>query len=198
MLKRRGFSLVELLVATGIASTLLVLASRHTAFFYSALLKIQQTVSIEAELQALQHVITAHLEQAGYIEQSIAWQLAVPPASLPSINISHFSNEASDSCFTFSYDKNSDGTISLTPNEFFGFRLRDKAIEYRVAKRSCSQSHWQDLTDTKDVRIDEFSITRLNVSGWGVTYEIYIKASSSLFSGVETSTTFVVEVANVK
>jgi prepilin peptidase dependent protein B len=198
MLKSKGFSLVELLVATGIASTLLVLASRHTAFFYSALLKVQHTVAIEAEIQSLQHVITAHLEQAGYIEQPIATQLAVSHASLPSIDVSRFSSEAPNSCFTFSYDKNSDGTITLTPNEFFGFRLRNKAIEYRVGKRSCSQTHWQDLTDTKDVSVSEFSITRLHVSGWGVAYEIYIKAFSSVFSGVEASTTFIVEVANVK
>lgn len=197
-MKYKGFSLVELLVATGIASTLLVLASRHTAFFYSTLLKVQHTVAIEAELKALQHVITAHLEQAGYMEQPIATQLAITHASLPSINVSHFSTEASNSCFTFFYDKNSDSTITLTPNEFFGFRLRDKAIEYRVGKRSCSQTHWQDLTDTKDISVSEFSITRLNISGWGATYEIYIKASSRIFSGVEASTTFVVEVPNVQ
>jgi prepilin peptidase dependent protein B len=198
MLNLRGFSLVELLVAIGIASTLLVIASRHTAFLYSALVKVQHTVAIEAEFQALQHVIAAHLEHAGYIEQPIAAQLSVPHTTQGSVDISRFGTEAPDSCFTFSYDKNSDGAITLTPNEFFGFRLRDNAIEYRVAKRSCSQTHWQDLTDTKDVRVSEFSINALNVSTRGVTYEIFVKGSSSVFSAVEASTTFVVEVANVQ
>ena len=169
MLNNKGFSLVELLVATGIASVLLVMASRHTAFFYSALLKVQHTVAIEAEFQALQHVITAHLEQAGFLQQAISTQLAVSYANLPSVDISRFGTEALNSCFTFSYDQNSDGVITLTPNEFLGFRLRDHAIEYSVANRNCSQTHWHDLTDTNDIHISEFSITPLNPSSWGMT-----------------------------
>lgn len=198
MLKLKGFSLVELLVATCIASSLMVFASRHTAFFYSALLKVQHTVAIEAEFQALRHVITAHLERAGYIQQPISTQLAASSVNLPTVDIASFGTEALNSCFTFSYDQNSDGIITLTPTELFGFRLRDHAIEYSVANRSCSQTHWQDLTNTKDVRISEFSITPLKVSGWGVTYEIVVKGSSSVFFGIEASTTFVVEVANVQ
>jgi prepilin peptidase dependent protein B len=198
MLNLRGFSLVELLVAIGIASTLLVIASRYTAFFYSELVKINQSVAIEAEFQALQHVITAHLEQAGYVQKPIPTQLAVSYANLPTVDISSFGTEAPNSCFTFSYDQNSDGVITLSPTELFGFRLRDHAIEYSVANRNCSQTFWQDLTDTKDVLVSEFSITPLNVSTWGVTYEIFVKGSSSVLSGIGASTKFVVEVANVR
>lgn len=193
-----GFSLVELLIAISIAGILMVFATQHTAYFYSNLLKVQFAIAIEEELDALEHVISTHLEKAGYLQQTKVVQLALPSTSLASVAISQFGKEAANSCITFSYDQNSDGKVSTSPNEFFGFRLRDKAIEYRVAKRTCKQAYWQDATDSKDIQIDDFSVATSALTSWGASYTVTIKASSRIMSSVKATKVFIVEVANVR
>ncbi|WP_157812694.1 potassium:proton antiporter [Alteromonas sp. MB-3u-76] len=189
---------MELLIAISIAGILMVFATQHTAYFYSNLLKVQFAIAIEEELDALEHVISTHLEKAGYLQQTKVVQLALPSTSLASVAISQFGKEAANSCITFSYDQNSDGKVSTSPNEFFGFRLRDKAIEYRVAKRTCKQAYWQDATDSKDIQIDDFSVAASAFTSWGASYTVTIKASSRIMSSVKATKVFIVEVANVR
>ena len=96
----------------------------------------------------------------------------------------------------FSYDKNSDGVVSLSQGEWFGYRLNKKAIEYRVAGSTCDQSGWFDLTDTQTTVATKFSVNLKHASSWGSTYEIEIALRSKVDPTVTSSRKFIVEATN--
>lgn len=93
------------------------------------------------------------------------------------LSLSAYSGESAQSCILFARDDNGNGTPDNSPvNEYKGLRLREKALEIRVAGRSCLQGGWQDLTDTGFVTLDEVQFTA-SLSHQGARVDVMLKIS---------------------
>lgn len=121
------------------------------------LLALQQS-RLHQDLRAINHVMVHDIRRAGYW----AWTPASPLALTQNpfmtadndLQINQASaTESSDSCLTYSYDRNHDGLIGDGNVEQFGFRLHDQAIEMRTGGSvfNCHAGNWQDITQAGTV-----------------------------------------------
>ncbi|WP_334049463.1 potassium:proton antiporter [Alteromonas gracilis] len=195
-----GFSITELLVACALSGLLISIVASYAAQSHVALSSLQHATSLKEDMRALKSTISQHLGRAGFIEEAnilspfIALSSGHAPAS--NVALSERSTEPSNSCITFSYDKNKDGAISQSQGEVFGYRLNNKAIEYRVNGNTCEQGGWFDLTDPETLSVTQFSANRIHQSSWGSAYEIKISLQSIIDTEVQSHESFIVEVPN--
>ena len=194
-----GYSLTEVIVACGFASIVITAVATHAAQSHMTHSSIQHAASVEDDMRALQSTIARHLSKAGFIYSiNSLSQVGLAPNEEPVFEITtdNYPSEPENSCVTFSYDKNKDGVVSQAQGEFFGYRLHNKAIEYRVAGNTCKQSGWFNLTDTRTTVATKFTVVRAHYSSWGSAYEIEIELHSNLDPTVVSARTFIVEVTN--
>ncbi len=157
----RGFSLTELLMALGAGAIVITAGASlaSTVIYRSVTLDRAYTISEESGL--LKGKIQRELQRAGYISASLADRLTIrinPFAN--EWQLSSHPDELAASCVLFAYDKNRNGVLDDMPPERYGLRLRNGAIEARIAGRSCAEGGWQDLS-SPDIRITHFSLSAL-------------------------------------
>ncbi len=161
----RGFSLVELMVASAIS--LIALAAAVSAYGTSARhagLQLQST-HLHQQLQTLLFLIGRDLRRAGY------WRFdatRASPADNPfqqggnRLRVAALAGEAPASCLLLAYDLDGDGHVGVgacdgrcaAPRdddnvEQFGYRLRAGGLQARYGGRGldCDSGHWQRLND---------------------------------------------------
>ncbi len=120
---------------------------------------LQHELQLYEEWLMLSQFITTQLQRAGYQARTISDIVNTDlPPQLP-VAISNHPLSENNSCILFSYDKNNDGKWSIkSPAEHLGFRLFNKAIEYRVANKSCEASGWFDMTDPNTTVVTKFTL----------------------------------------
>lgn len=199
MLKHHGFTLVELMLSVAIGAALLTSAITFMLTLGHAMYQIQQQVILEGELRLLTQTLTLQLSRAGYLasphNDSTLVNNLVLNDTLANIYVGHHPNAPQHSCVLFAYDKNKDGVISLaSPSEHFGFRLNNKALEFRVAGKSCEASGWHDITDTSKTHVSVFEIKpKQDVqSAWVVRLTL----QSAHQEGLTSSRTFLISTSN--
>ena len=185
MLTSSGISLVELTIAMAISTTLVLFSAMGAATISKELGYFQQQLALQSELRLISHSLSLQLQRAGFVARSFEEIFANSALLPPAINISHHPLEAENSCVLFSYDKNADGDISHeAPAELLGFRLRNKALEYRVASKSCEQGGWHDLTDASELKVTQFTISLHGEINHAPVYKVELalqsKASAEL------------------
>ncbi len=197
MLSFRGFTLVELLIATAISSLVLSFSASHIAYLYHSHQQLNRHIALRDEMRTLQRLLEAQLQQADFIMRA--------PSTVPSskdtsssITISQFDDEPLDSCITFTTDKDRSGDIPLSSNELVGFRLRDNALEQSVSGARCNSKGWHDITDARTTLIAGFSITHQLTTPLGSMYLIALNASSRQDQNITYSLHFTVHVPNAR
>ena len=157
LVKQYGHSLVELMISMtlGLASiTAMASLMGHGIALNASLLA---TSRLEEEMNAIVVVVSHDLKRTGYY--ALTTDMAKTPSNFSnafdgSLITGAYSSELADSCITFSYDRNKNGLLDISPhNEKYGFRLRDRAVEIRLKGAACNQSGWHDLTDPKVVYV---------------------------------------------
>lgn len=157
----RGFSLTELLMALGTGAIVITAGGSLVSTIISRSVALDRQQSLVEEALLLKRTIRRELQRAGSFSASLPGRLALRPNPFASEwQIASHPDEPADSCVLFAYDKNQNGELDLIPSERYGLRLRNSAIELRVAGRSCQQNGWQDLT-SPDIRVTRFEITAL-------------------------------------
>ncbi|WP_414827995.1 prepilin-type N-terminal cleavage/methylation domain-containing protein [Alteromonas sp. H39] len=200
MLVARGFTLTELMMALTISSAFFVSATSISVSHLKRQTVLQHKLALLEEISLIEQAISTELRRAGFISLPLTDYLLTPDKAkvFGSIEIDAFPGEASQSCFTFSYDKNKNGAQdSSSPAELLGFRLRDNTIEYRMAGRGCRQSGWQDLSTPGKLAVTNFSIDGPYPSTYGVFFEVALRAHSVASPSLQHQTRFRVDVANV-
>lgn len=157
MLKKMGFSLIELMISlslSGVAviATTSLLASTTTSFY-----KLDQVSRVQSELNTLASVLYEDIRNMGYdalaSQRLIDTSLVSSPFSSEA-EVSAFTGETALSCILFTHDINQDGKLNThSPTELRGYRLRNGAVEVRIAGRGCHEAGWQDLSSTDFVYI---------------------------------------------
>lgn len=195
-----GYSITELMVACTLSGILIAAITTYSVQSHVSLSSLQHATAIEEDARALQDTISLHLSRAGFIENSSTLTpfstLANAPHTVANVALGHRAGETANSCITFSYDKNRNGTIATAQDEMFGYRLHDKSIEYRVGGKTCTQGGWFDLTDPNTVEVTQFTVSVLHKGSWGAAYEINLSIQSLVNPNVVTNKTFVVEAVN--
>jgi prepilin peptidase dependent protein B len=201
MLRKRGFSLTELMIALAIGAVVILFATTSVLGLAHSLNTLNQRLVLESELRLLTQTISLQLARAGYLAKTHNAsntgniRLLTPPA--PSILIDKHPTGAPNSCVLFAYDKNHDGNISVVaPSEMLGFRLHDNALEYRVAGKSCSQGGWHDLTDSKKMVVSAFTLTPLSHSLNEQVLQINLAVHATHNTALTSSTRLAIRVNN--
>lgn len=155
----RGYSLTELMVALSAGAILVTACANLTGRFIVRSTQLDREQTVVEEGLLLQGRIEQQLQRAGYMAISLGNRLQ--GTQNPFINawdVGAFPGEPDKSCVLFSYDTNHNSLLDESePNERFGVRLRDGALESRVAGLTCQQSGWQDLT-SPDISVTQFSL----------------------------------------
>ncbi|MDO6566201.1 hypothetical protein Q4561_03945 [Alteromonas sp. 1_MG-2023] len=197
MLKFSGFTLVELTIAMALSTTLILFSTIGAANIARDLTYFQQQLALHSELRLLSHSIALQLKRAGYVARTFEEILADSTLLPPTITISEHPSEVNRSCILFSYDKNANGEISKkNPAELLGFRLRNDALEYRIATKNCDQGGWHDLTDTKEIKVTAFSITLHAKVNNAPVYKVHLALQSKASSNLTAEQYILVRVPN--
>jgi prepilin peptidase dependent protein B len=154
-----GFTLVELMISLSLSSVMISSAFALLVSSTHQLSTVEEQLKVHNDLLLVSNVIETELSNAGQVQRNgidFLDNIKTPFHGYPII--SAFDNESANSCITFNVDINADGQLNhSSPNEQRGFRLRDNAIEMRLAGRECHESGWQDLTSTDFVHIDSLT-----------------------------------------
>ena len=164
MLAREGgFTLPELLLASGLGLTFVAGTSTLVAHLVVTQQQLSDTFLLELELERISHILAEDISESGFsgaaMTQFIQRGGYVNPFA-QTLHIGQKPAEMTHSCILFAQDFNANGTIDTAPQqEQLGFRLHDKALERRVAGADCEKSGWQDLTDPSMFSIDTLTFT---------------------------------------
>jgi prepilin peptidase dependent protein B len=162
MLKQRGVTLVELMIALAIA---VVIIAAVMAVFITTVRHSRESLEqgrLNTELHRTIRIIARDIGRAGYWASATSSQTNPFTQSSTDLTVNGAGN-----CILLSYDNNGDGSLpavnSGTDDERYGFRLISGAIQYRPvsATFSCTASaaSWTNMTDPSLVTITAFSVT---------------------------------------
>lgn len=170
--QQHGFTITELLVAAAIG--LLVIASVTT--FYVATTRTGteslKIAKLNQYLRATMDLMVSDIRRAGYWAAPSS-QYRNSSGYIPNpfmqgnnnIATGNVSGESADSCITFTYDANGNGSVqtSGSPLERFGFRLNSKRLEMRqsgtAASFTCDNGTWFNMIEDIEIAELEFVLT---------------------------------------
>ncbi|MCU7555729.1 hypothetical protein OCL06_14145 [Alteromonas sp. ASW11-19] len=196
----RGVTLVGLLVSLAIASAFFASAATLTLQQLARLAVLHHQLMLEEDIRLLIRAIRTELQRGGYVALPLSQRLSPPPAAavFGQLTLAAYPGEPAGSCVLFAYDKNKNGTPnSLNPAELLGFRLRDGALEYRMAGRNCTQGGWQDITSSAHIRLRQFVIGAPVAAGYGAALPVTLAGESVANPNLQHSVTFTVPMPNI-
>jgi len=179
----RGFSLIELLIATTVGAVLL---SGLVSVFVTTLQHQTRTLNharLEYELHALLDLIRSDLKRAGGRD-------ALVEATSPSDN--HFLGLAvpREDCVLYSYASERNRGGRRMPDDYAGLRLDDGRLRMKTSDTSCPREgctdcmsgHWATLNDERSTEITaaRFDLHRLPAPGGYVVREIDVTLTARL------------------
>lgn len=181
MLLARGFTLTELMMALTISGAFFVSATGISLGHLKRQTVLQHKLALMEEVTLLKQAVSTELRRAGYVHLPLTEYMSAPEALqvFGTVHIDAHPGEANQSCILFSYDKNQNGRQDASlPAEKLGFRLKNKAIEYRIAGRHCRQSGWQDLSSPEKITITNFHVDGPHRAILGAFFTITLSAQS--------------------
>ncbi len=163
--KQSGFTLIELMISMVLG---LVVVGMMIGLYGTAI-KSNVTILSKSRLQqdvdAVLQLMVGDIRRAGY------WGGAMSAAFSPEFTNNAY-NQASAAlaitankrCITFSYDKDNSGA-EPSENEYFGYKLVDKAIYARHGNQHCaSAENWDKITNNNLFHITHLSFERQSAS----------------------------------
>jgi len=174
---KKGFSLVELLIALLLGSVLLAMVIGLYVTGVSTGAKSLKYSRLRTDLQSIIAMVETDIRRAGFGGS----EYLVGASADKTIDI----NSAND-CIVYYYNHNN--TPSVESENKMAFRLKDGAIEFnsgveKVANTVCVTSGWTDISDNKFVTISNFTLTENVVSSASATIRsVKIELSGELTS----------------
>lgn len=172
--RQEGASLVELMISMTLGLASLTAMASLVAHGIALNNQLLAKSRLDEEINALLAVVGQDLQRAGY--HGLTTDMVSHPTTFNSafhnqpIKLSEYPSEMLNSCITFAYDRNQNGLLdTVTTNENYGYRLKDKALEMRLKGLSCLDSWWQDLSDPNVLHITTLSFSKETTSNQQVT-----------------------------
>ena len=152
---QRGFSLVELLVATAVG---LVLTTWAISMFVTSLgnnRKLITEAQVNQNLRAAADLITREVRRAGYWGHSIAGTRTSSTGSTTTPN-PYRAITATAGTIGYDFSRDASENDTLDTNEQFAFQLSGGVIQMRT---DAATPTWVNVTDPNTVTITDFTVT---------------------------------------
>ncbi|EKX4010137.1 MULTISPECIES: prepilin peptidase-dependent protein [Enterobacter] len=164
LMRQRGFSLTEVLIAMAMSSLLLMSASRFLPGLQRAVLLQSGQRELEAEVWQQLFAVGKQLQRAGYCAGNCQGQA--------------LSIGRKGSCVIVRWDANSNGNWDNTAseNDSTGFRLESGALETQRGATSCEGKGWEKLTDPDRLAIAHFVVRKVEHAGFAPELHIELAA----------------------
>ncbi|MGF6102809.1 prepilin peptidase-dependent protein [Enterobacter sp. A4] len=164
LMRQRGFSLTEVLIATAISSLLLISASRFLPGLQQAVLLQSGQRELEEEIWQRLFALGKQLQRAGYCAGNCQGQALVTARQ--------------GSCVIVRWDANSNGKWDSTAseNDSTGFRLESGVLETLRGATSCEGKGWEKLTDPDRLVITRFVVSKVEHAGFAPELTIDLAA----------------------
>ncbi|QCZ93015.1 hypothetical protein [Salinimonas iocasae] len=176
-----GYTLTSLLISMSIGVSLLGAGATFAMNLSQKQLIVSQQLELQNHIKRVGLLISAELRRAGYDGKAEHRFISGLPRTsspfYPAFSLGMSTGHLEGSCILFHYDKNHNGQLDELPrSEFLGFRLNNGAIESRVGAKDCSQTGWEDVTDSTYLRVNKFHIKGIQSSGVGALLSLEISA----------------------
>lgn len=168
---QQGFSLIELMVSMTLG---LVLMSGMLTLFHSALQSsrnLNAGKQLEDELHGTLDLMVRDLRRAGALGDPTRQLIGTAnPFGIDAA--SAYTGESANSCLTFTYDLNGNGTLDTSSSdERFGYRLRGSVVQMRVSGQGCTANTtpvWSTVTTLSQIQITGLQFATATTSTLGV------------------------------
>lgn len=186
-----GVSLVEMMVAMTLG---LVLLAGILNLFFNALRSSHNLVAgkqIDDELHATLDLITRDLRRAGALGNPLR-QMESSALINPFVidPISAYTGEAANSCMTFGYDYNGNGSADTgSTDERYGYRLRAGVVQMRVSGQACTANTtpaWNNVTTSSQVLVTSLQFIVTSVTNLHVTERLATVSIAGQLAGDST------------
>lgn len=184
--RQAGFSLVEIMVAMALSLVLFGgLLNAYVATVKSSG-ELMTGAHLDNELHKLLDMMARDIRRAGtHGDPQSLVTTGVNPFGIEGTGA--YTGEAANSCLTFSYDWDSDGTLDFSsPDELYGYRLKAGVVQSRNNGLACDADatpNWEDVTDGNTYNITALQFTPTTVSVDEITVrEMRISLSAELVS----------------
>ena len=165
--QQAGFSLVEMMIAMALSLVLFGgLLNAYVATVKSST-ELLSSAHLDNELHKLLDMMARDIRRAG----THGNPQALVTASVNPFNVEGtgaYTGETADSCITFSYDWDSDGSLdTVTPDERYGYRLKSGQVQSRNGGLDCDVDgtpNWSDVTDGGSYTITDLEFAPSTVS----------------------------------
>ena len=165
LVRQRGFSLAEVLVALAIGSVLLLSAARFLPALQGAVLRQTQSLALEDELWQRAIAVGKHLQRAGYCRGVCSGQPLI------------LGREGR--CVLVQWDANGNGRwdpASSTAAEQIGFRLQSATLETLRGALSCEGKGWERITEPASLQVQHFQVERRQYPGFAPEFTVTLTA----------------------
>ncbi|EMX2205822.1 prepilin peptidase-dependent protein [Enterobacter hormaechei] len=161
---RKGFSLLEVLIAMTISSILLLSTSRFLPGLQRGVLLQSGQQELEDEVWQRLFAIGKQFQRAGYCAGHCQGQGMIIGRQ--------------GRCAIVLWDANSNGQWDSTAseNDSTGFRLESGSLETLRGATSCDDKGWDKLTDPDQVLIEQFMVTKTDRDGFAPVISIELRA----------------------
>jgi prepilin peptidase dependent protein B len=153
----QGFTLPEVMLALTFGSAITLAAAKALPVLRQQSTDTLLYYQLDLVLRQVLFSIEKDLRRAGFCAGECRGK---------AIQISNAEGEAPGSCVIIAYDFNRNGRWDNGNNEadYFGYRLRQGALEGQRGVTQCTGAGWERLVDQDQVQITTFSINHSKVS----------------------------------
>lgn len=147
----RGFTLPEVMLALTFGSLIMLAAAKTYPVLRQHSVDVGRHYRLESVLRQLAFGIEKDLRRAGFCAGNCRGRALL---------IGHAPGEATGSCVIVAYDITRNGRWETLGADvgYFGYRLRQGALEGQRGITHCHGAGWERLLDNDEVRIETFSV----------------------------------------
>ncbi|MDN0095947.1 prepilin peptidase-dependent protein [Yersinia rohdei] len=165
---RAGFTLPEMMLALSIGSLIIMAATQTFPKLRRQISVLQQHYHLELVLNQAVTALEKDLRRAGFCHGECQGE---------AMTTHHYPGETANSCLIVAYDFNRNGRWEgekHQESEYFGYRLRNKALESQRGELNCSGRGWEKLLDPQEVTVMHFSVELLPSQTLGKVYLVQL------------------------
>jgi prepilin peptidase dependent protein B len=152
---QRGLTVVELLVGVAIGLLVVVGAIKLAVDHLTDSRRVLVETRLSQDLRSAADIVARDVRRSGYWQGALSG-VVYPAASNPYRTVTPMAGSASSITYFYSRDTTENNVVNTTsgqPNETFGFRLLNGALESQT-----DAGTWQQLTDPSTAQITSFNI----------------------------------------